>query len=213
MHYTQTIILYIPDDEKFDLIEESVKRLECINAAESFGSSLYAILYELIGNAVRANLKRIFFKKQQHDLDDMRSYRKNLRAFLKNFKQIFRSPEYRQALEEENLDIRVIFNLNSERLLIFVENRTRLLRQEERRIRKKLKRAMISAQALRQAGIHDTDTEGQDLGFSMIVLFLKRLGNDPANFRIFSQGDRTVARLEFPLDNDYVPIRKRFDVA
>ena len=53
------------------------------------------------------------------------------------------------------------------------------------------------------------ETEGKGFGLAMIVLLIKHLGFDPGNFRIYTKDSRTVARLEFPLTSDYIPIRSR----
>ena len=182
-------------------VEETLK-------IEGLSVTLFNVVMELISNAVKANLKRVYFKKFGFKLDDPASYDEGLAAFTRDYKYT-NSEEYRLALKDLALEVTVDIELDSDRLLILVENSSLLLEEEEKRIRTKLAKAM-GARDIMDFYVHFGDeTEGKGLGLAMVIILIKDLGFNPDNFRVYHKENSTVARLEFPLNKDYVPIRDR----
>ncbi len=175
---------------------------------EGLAHTLHFVLMELVGNAVKANLKRIYFEKNGYDLSDPSSYRPGIEAFMRDYNSIDEE-EYREAMEEMEFNVDVRIDLNEDRLLVFVENSSILLEEEERRIRSKLASTSDIKNIVEFSLHYGDETEGRGLGLAMIVLLMKDLGFDPGNFRVYRNGERTVARIEFPLNKDYVPIRNQ----
>jgi len=86
----------------------------------------------------------------------------------------------------------------------------RTISEEERRLRSHLARAMEVRNLVQFSEAYGDDTEGAGLGLALVIMLIKDMGFDPDYFRVFTRGDSTVARLEFPLKKDYVPIRKKW---
>ncbi len=170
---------------------------------------LTTAVLELVENAVKANLKRAFFIKNGYAFDNHSEYEKGIQAFVKAYPDI-RQGHYSEALRELALVVSVEVDYNDQRLLVFVENNAVLVSQEEERIRKQLAAAMLSDKLAEFYVHYGDETEGSGLGLAMIVVLIRNLGFAAENFRVFQQGDRTIARLEFPLNADYVPIRERW---
>lgn len=197
------------DREARDRLRKVFEDTEAELKIDGIGVVLTTAVLELVENAVKANLKRAFFLKQGYSFDVLESYQKGIEAFVKSYTD-FRQGQYDQALKELDLVVSVQVDHDADRLLVLVENNSVLLSQEEVRVRKQLAAAMLSDK-LSEFYIHYGDeTEGSGLGLAMIVVLIRNLGFDAENFRVFRQDTRTIARMEFPLRANYVPIRERW---
>ena len=194
-----------------NFVRESLKNwtddLEKDLSIDGLSHTLHFVLMELIGNAVKANLKRVYFQKHQFDMDNPESYRRGVEAFMADYNSIDED-EYKQSMEQLDFNVQVIGDVNQERLLIYVENTSVLLAEEERRIRSKLAGSSEMKNIVDFSLHYGDDTEGRGLGLAMIVLLMRDLGFDPGYFRVYQNGEKTIARLEFPLSADYRPLRK-----
>lgn len=187
--------------ETFDELERKLK-------IDSLSITLFYVVMELVGNAVKANLKRVFFRKRAYSLEDPEQYRLHLDEFKHYFNSVPEA-EYSEALRDLGLSVAIDIDLDHQRLLIFVENNATLLPEEEKRIRSKLANTREMKDILEFSVQFADETEGKGLGLAMIVLLIKDLGFDSSFFRVYKKADRTVARLEFPLSADYTPLRLR----
>ena len=209
MEQREKITLRILDESGEERLRQALMELARNLNKESIGDILYSLLNELISNAVKANLKRAFFEKNGFRFDDPESYNRGVEAFKKKYTKIYKDKDYYAQLEKLDLIITVQIDLDQDRLLIRVENNSILMADEERRVRANLAGAMHS-ENLMEFGIHyGDDLEGEGLGLAMVVQMIKHLGFNPDYFRVFSKDNRTVARLEIPLNKDYTPIRER----
>ena len=208
-HHHQQIVLHVMDRDARNHIRDVFDDLENRLRIDGIGTVLTTSILELVENAVKANLKRAFFQKHGFDIHHPDQYRQGVRAFINAFRTI-PPDEYRQALLDLDLIVSVEVDNNAQRLLIYVENSALLLLEEEKRIRRQLAAAM-QAEALESFYLNFGDeTEGSGMGLAMIVLLIRNLGFPPEHFRVFHRGERTIARLEFPMAADYVPLRTRW---
>lgn len=198
----------ILDADMKSQLRELFDGLESKLGIEGLGVALYSVIMELVGNAVKANLKRAFFREHKYSMDDPETYQAGLAAFKESHGTL-KKEDYVGALEDLELVVSVEVDLDHQRLLAYVENTTILIAEEERRIRKKLGNAMDCAELSDFYMNYGDDVEGSGLGLAMIVFMIRQIGFDPRYFRVFHRGTRTIARLEFPLEADYVPIRER----
>ena len=182
--------------------------LETKLGIQGLGVALYSVIMELVGNAVKANLKRAYFREHSYSMEDPATYQAGLVAFKESHGTL-KKEDYVSALEELELVVSVEVDLDHQRLLAYVENTTILIAEEEMRIRKKLGNAMDCSELTDFYMNYGDDVEGSGLGLAMIVFMIRQIGFDPKYFRVFHRGNRTIARLEFPLEADYVPIRER----
>ena len=190
-------------------IRDTFAELEQKLEIDGLGTVLTTAILELVENAVKANLKRAFFKKNGYRLEDRESYAAGVKAFVQSYGAL-KDSGYGQALQELELKVIVEVDNNRDRLLISVENNTMMLASEEARIRRQLAAAMTSVKFIDFTVNYGDETEGSGLGLAMIVFLIRNIGFDPENFRVFREDGKTVARLEFPLHADYVPIRDRW---
>ncbi len=198
----------ILDDPTRDRLQEELQSLEDKLNIEGIGNTLFSVVMELVGNAVKANVKRAYFARKGFEIQNQNDYEKGLSKFGEDYPNIDKE-QYRKALEELDLKVDLDIDLDHRRLLIFVQNNTLLLKDEERRIRAKLAGAMDVKDVMEFYLHYGDDTEGRGLGLAMTVLLIKDLGFNPDYFRVYHEGDRTIARIEFPLDTTYKPIREQ----
>lgn len=191
---------------------------------EGIGEILFQIVYELINNAIKANLKRIFFLKKNYSFENPEEYQKGLYDFKKTYKTFFLNlenfnnqnnsefqNEWIKALTDLGLIVRLIVDINQQRILIYIKNNTKMLPQEEKRLRESLAKAM-KATNLVDFIIHygQIEEEGEGLGLALVVFLIRDIGFSPEYFRVYKEENNTIARIEFPLSKDYIPIREKW---
>lgn len=219
--------LRILDEDAKENLKNFFVSLEKEIQKEGLGDIIFQIVYELINNAVKANLKRSFFIKNNYSFDDLKEYEKGLADFKKQFRILFSQnkaiirniieqeniqKEWLSSLQELNLTTHLFIDANQKRILIYVSNNTTILPQEEKRLREILSKAMNSKNLI-EFMIHygPISEEGEGLGLALVVLLIKEAGFKPEYFRVFKKGTRTIARVEFPLSKDYIPIREKLN--
>ena len=205
----QTFHIETLDSPSRDSIHQFCLNLEKRFEKEGMGDTIYNVVQELINNAVKANLKRSFFNANDYSFEDERSYAAGLAAFKRSLRTISEE-EWKKAVRDLGLRVTVEVDADEERILIYVENNAIMIPEEERRLRSHLARAMEVRNLLQFSEAYGDDTEGAGLGLALVIMLIKDMGFDPDYFRVFTSGVSTVARLEFPLKKDYVPIRKRW---
>lgn len=196
------------DDSVEQELSRALREYEDRLKIEGLSVTLFNVIMELVSNAVKANLKRVFFERNGYDATDPASYHRGIEHFAASYRHT-NTNEYRQALKELELQVSIDMDLDADRLLIHVRNNTLMLAEEERRIRTKLAQAMGTKDIMNFYIEFGDETEGKGLGLAMVILLIKDLGFDPALFRVFHDEDKTIARLEFPLSANYVAIRDR----
>ncbi|MCE9600147.1 MAG: hypothetical protein K8S54_19470 [Spirochaetia bacterium] len=204
----RTIRIQALNEEAKAQLRQTFEDLERKLKIDSLALTLFYVVMELVGNAVKANLKRVFFKDRKYDLTDPEDYRLHIDEFKVYYNSV-PEEEYTSAFQNLGLSVTIDIDLNHRRLLIFVENNANLHPEEERRIRAKLASTREMKDIIDFSVQFADETEGKGLGLAMIVLLIRDLGFDPSFFRVYKKEGGTVARLEFPLSADYTPIRSR----
>jgi len=180
--------------------------LEALLLFPGMGNILFGAVMELISNAEKALLKRAYFQKNNLDIHNPRVYKEGLKNFVEEYQSILAS-EYPALLKKQNRKITLETDVTGERILIFVRSNIGLLKEEEKRIRTRLRAVEKSG------GVHDfyrkfaDDSESKGLGLAMVVFFLIELGFESKNFRIYEENGETIARLDLPLIEQYRTIR------
>ena len=208
MSEKQTINLRVLDEKTKGVLRTTFDDLERQLKIDSLGLTLFYVVMELVGNAVKANLKRVFFRTHSYNLSDPDDYRIHIDEF-KAYYNAVSEEEYTRAFDDLGLKVTIDIDLDHRRLLIFVENTATLHPEEEKRIRAKLASTREMKDILEFSVQFADETEGKGLGLAMIVLLIRDLGFDPQYFRVYKTEDKTVARLEVPISADYTHIRLR----
>ncbi|MBW7858615.1 MAG: sensor histidine kinase [Leptonema sp. (in: Bacteria)] len=211
MRTIQTFQLATLDNQSRDSIHDFFMGLEKRFSKEGMGDTIYNVVQELVTNAVKANLKRTFFQSNGFTFDGGESYSEGLKKFKESLNTISEDA-WKEAVHSLGFQVTVEIDVDEERILIYVENNAVMIPEEERRLRARLARAMEVRNLIKFSEQYGDDTEGAGLGLALVIMLIKDLGFDPDYFRVFTRGNSTVARLEFPLHRDYVPIRQRWQI-
>jgi len=155
-------------------------------------------LSELVGNAKKANTKRVYFKEKGLDVHNRRDYLEGMKTFKND--TLDNIQHYLDEQEKQELYVRMILQIRGNKVRIEVRNNASLSYFEYVRIHDKLSRAQQYKsvdQALKQ--LLD-DSEGAGLGLVIMILMLKKLGLSEECYQVLSERGETISRLVFPID-------------
>jgi len=201
------ITFYENDAEINKFIRQVIKyACEYYNKPE-YSDVLYGCTKELVINATKANLKRIFFQANNWDINNMGHYATG----LPKFKKILETNEYKNYIEDlkkQNLWVKFNFIHSPDGFIIQVINNSAICNVEEGRIRMKLKRAMKLNDLVQMYNEDIENSEGSGLGMALIVILMKSVKLDASLFRIGSKNEITTARIEIPFNKNFKTMRK-----
>ncbi|MDR2608634.1 MAG: hypothetical protein LBC57_09610 [Treponema sp.] len=153
---------------------------------------------ELIGNAKKANTKRIFFAEKGLDINNEEDYVIGMSRFKEEtFKNL---NHYLQLQKEKGLYIKLMIQMKEELLNIEVRNNVKITEAELRRIEEKFllaKKFNSMDEVITQ--VMDT-TEGSGLGLIILILMMRKMGIDKENLRINNGEQETVVKIALPLE-------------
>ncbi len=175
--------------------EEVARRL----GKETLGTPLYYSVMELINNAVKANLKRIFFKERGYLLDDPKSYQEGLEAFRAAFQEM-KNRQFSSRLKRNRLHVSVLISLDHTGILLEVTNNSRLLQEEYDRINEKLDTFARVDDIVDFYKEAQEEIEGKGLGILLILYLWRPCKITTEHFHIFNYKDRTVIKLHIPAE-------------
>ncbi|MCB1325920.1 MAG: hypothetical protein H7A21_02305 [Spirochaetales bacterium] len=206
------VTAYLSDYGEMVLNTISERLLEIFDRADLL-DVLYTSLKELVINAGKANLKRAIIRDSGLDPGKPGDYEEIMRRFKANLPERQIS-KWKRRFKEYDLQVTVSFYYEANKALkIKIKNNFTLLPQEEERIREKFKSAVQYSDLLEFYMHHGDETEGAGLGLTLVCILLNQSGIDRHLFSIYSSDlyQETIARMEIPLSEDYVPKRVRFE--
>lgn len=161
-------------------------------------NSIVTILREIIVNALKANAKRIYFKKNNMDISDEKQYKLGMYNFKKDVVGDFNNVE--DDLKRSDLFIEISFEFIKDSIKIMVINNAPILPVELERISFRISKAyQYNDFSDAYAEIED-DTEGAGLGIVLAILLMKNMGIDHRNYKIERSGFNTVTSFIIPVD-------------
>ncbi|OHD64269.1 MAG: hypothetical protein A2176_01320 [Spirochaetes bacterium RBG_13_51_14] len=168
------------------------------------------IVKELVNNAIKANLKRIYFKLKNLDINKTEDYRLGMETFKDEAYQED-SAHIFENLEKSNLVVRIAFKTADEYLYINVINNVPILQTELSKINARIKKAYKYRDISEAFEEVLDESEGAGLGLIMALMIFKNIGMPPEAFRIYRKNDLTIAAIAIPQTMD--KIRSRIQVA
>jgi HD-like signal output (HDOD) protein len=158
---------------------------------------LVTVTRELITNAAKANIKRLYFKMMNMDINIKEDYRKGMETFKKD---VFTGEnDIFNKLNEVNLLVRVIFESSPENLMIRIVNNTPILEEELKKIESRIKKAFSYTDISEAFEDVMDDSEGVGLGLIMTLMLFKSAGFPLETYRIKCENNLTTASLNIPL--------------
>lgn len=186
-------------------IQYAVESILDKNEKSSLVSTLYTVLKELVINGCKANQKRIFFDEQGLDITNHEDYQKGNLLYKEIFSEQM-ALEYGLKARSRGYYVIIDFSFDEHGLTTEIINNTPIAREEEVTMREKLKKAMgynDIAEFYMDQAMSGEESEGAGLGIALIIILLKGEGIDPSYFRILTEEDRTVARVEIPFTENF----------
>ncbi len=193
---------------RFDFISPKdgvfiIKVLERILQKKSLidiSDELNYILMELITNANKANVKKIFFLQKEADLNNPGDYNNHLKDFSQAIQSGYES--FIPYFSRFNLRTRVIFEFTEEYLWIRVANNRAATPEEVQRVQTVIRAAGQIRNTIEAFDKMTDRTEGANLGTLTSILMLRRIGlsSDDYFFESDAQNNETQVSLRIRLD-------------
>lgn len=185
------------DEKSLILINTLILKILSLQGNIFLLETLITIIREIVFNAFKANLKRIYFDKSGTDINDSAKYK----SIMKNFKE-----DYLYNLENieseittnQNYYIQISFEQKNEILKISVFNNVQIVQEEYDRIISRIQQSKIS-QNLADAynDVYDP-TEGAGLGLVLMVFLLKNSGIGADNLFIAHDAKGITVTIKVP---------------
>ncbi len=159
-------------------------------------NTIITILREMIVNAVKANTKRVFFKKQNLDIFNHDDYAIGMEAF-KEF--LIKEKDIVEEDLREN-ELKVVFGLKKleEGLKVIIQNNSEILPEEMEKIQSRIELARkYNDFSEVYMDVYD-DMEGEGLGILLTMLFLRNSGIGENSFKIVSNKGITQSSFVIP---------------
>ncbi len=159
--------------------------------------TIITIVKELINNAVKANLKRLYFSQKSLDIAQIEDYRTGMETFKEETYQDD-IDIYLEKLEKSKLVVRVAFKTSDEHIHINVINNIPILDQELKKINARVNKAYKYKDISEAFEDVLDDSEGAGLGLIMAMMLFKNTGLGAENFKIYRKENLTISTLTVP---------------
>jgi putative nucleotidyltransferase with HDIG domain len=187
---------YHPSEETndllFNLIISGLSRLHL----DFLNEIIVTYVQEIINNALKANLKRIYFKQNRQDINNEVQYQKLIQSFKP--KVLLKMENYYSSLKQEELYIKIGLKLSANSLAIEIYNNVSLLPVELKRINERLDKIKKVDNILNLMVDVSDKTEGAGIGLVLLIKALEKTGIGTDSFSIKSQGNMTYTKLIIP---------------
>ncbi len=158
---------------------------------------LLAVTKELINNSIKANIKRLYFKLQDLDINKIEDYRRGMETFKSDTFQQENSDIY-EKLKQSKLVVRTSFKTSKDFIHISVINNIPILDTELKKVNARITKAYKYNDITEAFEDVIDDSEGAGLGLIMAMMLLKNAGLPPESFKIYRKDDLTIATLSIP---------------
>jgi len=178
-----------------DILREMLSRYNRLDLEEA----LALCLLELAINASKANAKAAYFAEHEWDIHNAQQYQNRFHSFKTEVLERDWSREYLRNIEKRNLFVRIALHQGADELLIEVINNAPMCAADETRIKEKYQKARGYERLVDFYADHQDQTEGEGLGFALMMLALKKAKIDPGLLNVSSDDSQTVASLRVPM--------------
>jgi HD-like signal output (HDOD) protein len=157
---------------------------------------LYTVVKELVNNAIKANLKRVYFDEKKLDISSPEEYRRG----METFKDEVYGDERRDfdQLKKNKKIVRVSFIAQADKMIIHVINNVPILDEELVKIDARAKKAYNYNDISEAFEDVLDDSEGAGLGLIMALMLFKNSGLPRETFTVLRKNNQTVAAIKIP---------------
>ncbi len=159
--------------------------------------TIISIVKELVNNAIKANLKRLYFASANLNINDSKNYREGMESFKE---AVYKGDdsELIRALQGSKYMVRVNFSKSGENLSISVINNNPILESEMSKIKSRVSKAYKYRDISEAFTDVLDDSEGAGLGLIMALMVLKNSGFPQNSFTISRNDNLTSVNLSIP---------------
>ncbi|BDA77848.1 HD family phosphohydrolase [Leptospira kobayashii] len=158
--------------------------------------SVLAAVKETVTNAVKANVKRVYFNTLQSDIQNSADYQNKMIDFKKSY--FDNRDEFEEGLLKYNYGVFVSFIHNKTMMRIRIMNNVELTEEESSRIKLRLEKAKTYNDLAEAYMDVSSDQEGAGLGLIMTLMMLKNDGLGDSAFKFESSGNKTIFMIDVP---------------
>jgi len=160
--------------------------------------AIISTVKELINNAIKANLKRLYFETSNLNINDIKDYRLGMEKFKDEVFQNHES-EFMQSLQQSKYVVRTSFSVNNDNLVISIINNNPILESEIAKIKSRVNKAYKYQDIAEVFTDVLDDSEGAGLGLIMTLMVLKNSGFPQNVFTISRNDTLTSINLTIPV--------------
>jgi HD-like signal output (HDOD) protein len=166
------------------------------------------IMKELVNNAIKANLKRLYFQMKNLDINKTDDYRTGMESFKAETYQ----PDdttYLDQLDASDLHVRIVFGTSDTHISIGIHNNSPILEVELSKIQSRVKKAFKYTDIAEAFDDVLDDSEGAGLGLIMAIMLLKNSGLTQETLQVSRDGGSTIATISIPKSLTNIESQKR----
>ncbi|HBD96146.1 MAG: hypothetical protein A2015_07435 [Spirochaetes bacterium GWF1_31_7] len=183
--------------EEEDFLNILLKKLLINIGKDNVFDYISYIYREILNNAKKGNLKRLYFIENNLTITNKDDYSKGMINFKKAL--ISETDKFTESLPEQGFYIKTGYTIIDDILEITIENNSCLTNEEKKVINDKIQNA-TEFKSIEDAMITVTNNpEGAGLGLIISILILKKLNLDQNNLIIFSDDRITHSTIKIPL--------------
>jgi HD-like signal output (HDOD) protein len=165
-----------------------------------YKETILAVLKELVNNAVKANVKRLYFQEKNLDLLKPAEYREGMETFKSDTYENQETGIF-ESLKSSGLIVRVLFKPSATELKLHVINSSPILDLELKKIEARVSKAIKYSDMSEAFDDVLDDSEGAGLGLIMAVMMMKNCGLPAGGtFKITRKDNFTVSTIRIPFE-------------
>ncbi len=184
-----------PTESTFDTINSFLAKVLARVDRMFLLDTIITVVREIVLNAVKANVKRVFFKKLNLDIYNRDEYEKG----MEKFKDVVSDLEFMKN-ELTGTEYRVVFKakITDKGLAIQLTNNSKILPEEAERIRARINNAARSQNFAEAYEKSYDPTEGAGIGIILIILLLRNAGIGSDSFKFFASNNSVTTQVLIP---------------
>jgi putative nucleotidyltransferase with HDIG domain len=156
-------------------------------------------LHELIDNACKANIKRVYFQEKEFDITDPEQYDSGMAQFKEDL--LYHREHYLALLEPAGFWLSISYELHKDNLIIKVANSAPILPDELEKIYARIDKARVYESLAEIFEDISDDAESAGLGIVMLCMIIRKLGVTKNGFHIDCKNQVTTVTVQLPLSS------------
>lgn len=185
------------DDRSLMLINTLILKILAAQGNIFLLETMITIIREIVFNAFKANLKRIYFEKSGIDINDSAKYESLMKNFKEDYLYNITSIES-EITSNQNYHIQITFGYKQGDLRIAVYNNAKIIKEEYDRISSRIEQSKISNNLAEAYNDVYDPIEGAGLGLVLMVFLLKNSGIGAENLTIEHNAEGITVSIIIP---------------